>query len=175
MQSLCLTFALSKLALTSLVLVLATAAHCTGRLIEKRSTGQQIKTIVWLFLAWRLFALSPEQFDVRFLGLKKIGEASIAPHPMWCELTVFYLLVSDIAGKRLMTLWTKFKGHQVKISSLTIPNLTSCKKYKGARCNCHWLFVFWMICKLKKAESKPSQSIKLNRLKDIYFSEAPLL
>ena len=60
MQSLCLTFALSKLALTSLVLVLATAPHCTGRLIEKRSTGQQIKTIVSLFLAWTVFALSPE-------------------------------------------------------------------------------------------------------------------
>ena len=72
MQSLCLTFALLKLALTSLVLVLATAPHCTGRLIEKRSTGQQIKTIVSLFLAWTVFALSPEQFDVRFLGLKKL-------------------------------------------------------------------------------------------------------
>ena len=71
MQSLCLTFALSKLALTSLVLVLATATHYTGRLIEKRSTGQQIKTIVSLFLAWTVFALSPEKFDVRFLGLKK--------------------------------------------------------------------------------------------------------
>ena len=40
--------------------------------IEKRSTGQQIKSIVSLFLAWTVFALSPEQFDVRFLGLKKI-------------------------------------------------------------------------------------------------------
>ena len=68
MQSLRLTFALSKLALTSLVLV----PHCTDRLIEKRSTGQQIKTIVSLFLAWTVFALSPKQFDVRFLGLKKI-------------------------------------------------------------------------------------------------------
>ena len=99
MQSLCLTFALSKLALTSLVLVLATAPHCTGRLIEKRSTGQQIKTIVSLFLAWTVFALSPEQFDVRFLGLKKIGEASIAPHPMWCELNVFCLLVLTLLEK----------------------------------------------------------------------------